>query len=113
MNRTEYDDVKANLIKKSLERNKTDVYVPVERRKSKDARQVFINVMCFCLCALFVINMAIIEKAGKSISNISQNGLLWGDLELWDVKTLYIAFYIAVISIITSIFCITFCIIPC
>ena len=44
MSKTEYDEIKANLIKKSLEKNKTDVYVPIERRKKDDARLNFINL---------------------------------------------------------------------
>ena len=35
MGKSEYDDIKANLIKKSLEKDKTEVYVPIERRKGK------------------------------------------------------------------------------
>ena len=43
MYKSEYDEIKANLIKKSLEKDKTEVCVPVERRKGNDGIITFIK----------------------------------------------------------------------
>ena len=46
---TEYDEIKLNLIKKSLEKAAEDVQIPVERRKGDDGILNFINFICFTL----------------------------------------------------------------
>jgi len=104
MNKTEYDEIKVNLIKKSLEKNKTEVYVPVERRKGQDSILKFINLMCFFSWGIIFIILSLIEKAGKSISNIINNDLLWIQKEFWNVNLLEIAF---VITVICSVVCTT------
>ena len=106
MIRTEYDDIKVNLIKKSLEKDKSDVYVPVERRKGNDTRLKFINLMCFLLWSVLFMIMAVIEKAGKSIVNITQNDLLWKDLSFWESNLLGLALSITIGCIIVCSICI-------
>ena len=104
MPRTEYDDVKANLIKKSLEKEKMDLYIPVERRKSNDGILNFINLICFLGWEAVIIIITIIIKAGKSIRNISDNDLLWLSKSFWKVDFLKLAFNITVgCSIICAI----------
>ena len=65
MFKSEYDEIKANLIKKSLEKDKTDVYVPVERRKGNDIRLKIINLMCFLVWGVLIIILAIIMVIQK------------------------------------------------
>ena len=45
MPKTEYDEIKANLIKKSLDQNEREVIVPPERRKGEDGLLQFINLI--------------------------------------------------------------------
>ena len=73
MYKSEYDEIKANLIKKSLEKDKTELCVPVERRKGNDGLITFINVISFSVWAVLLIIFALISKAGKSIVNIERN----------------------------------------
>ena len=44
MNKSEFDEIQANLIKKSLEQNEGEVIVPPERRKGDDGVLKFINL---------------------------------------------------------------------
>ena len=101
MPRTEYDDVKANLIKKSLEKEKKDLYIPVERRKGDDGILNFINLVCFLGWTAVFIIFSFIIKAGESIRNISTNDLLWLPKSFWEVNFLNIAFYITIGCAIT------------
>jgi len=100
MNKNEYDDIKANLIKKSLEKNKTDVYVPVERRKKIDGRLNFLNLMCIFCCGMVLIIIATITKAGKDIGYIFNNKLLFLDSTFWNIELLNIALIITIICIV-------------
>jgi len=88
MYKSEYDEVKANLIKKSLEKDKTDVYIPIERRKGKDTILKFINFICFLGWIVVVLILAIIEKAGNSILYITKNDLLFQPSNFWNVRLL-------------------------
>lgn len=106
MFKSEYDEVKANLIKKSLEKDKTDVYVPVERRKGNDVRLKIINLMCFLVWGVLIIILAIIERAGKSIMNITRNDLLWQPLSFWDINLLNIALCFTIGCMIICTICI-------
>jgi len=106
MNRTEYDDVRLNLIKKSLEKENTEVYIPNERRHGNDSRLIFINLMCFLIWGIVICILAIIEKAGKSISNIVSNDLLWSSSELWQIDLLKLALTVTICSIIICTICI-------
>lgn len=99
MNKTEYDEIKANLIKKSLEKDKNDVYIPIERRKKTDNRLNFINLMCLLAWGAFFIIIAVIIKAGRSVSYISKNNLLWLPLNFWRADLLRIALIITIICV--------------
>lgn len=96
MNRTEYDEIRANLIKKSLERSKTDVYVPVERRKKEDGILNFINLVCFLGWGALFIVVSIIVKAGRSVAYINNNELLWLPSNFWRVDLLRVAMYVTI-----------------
>jgi len=106
MNKTESDDIKVNLIKKSLEKNKTDVYVPVERRKGIDGRLNFINLMCILLSGAILSVIALIIKAGKNLVYIQNNNLLWATLEFWNADLLKLAFLVNIVCMIMCMFCI-------
>ena len=106
MFKSEYDEVKANLIKKSLEKDKTDVIVPIERRKGKDFRLKFINIMCFIIWTILFIIIAIIEKAGVSFAYIAENDLLWVNIAFWKANLLNAAFICTIICIIICSLCI-------
>lgn len=106
MKNTEYDEVKANLIRKSLEKDSGEIYIPVERRKGKDSIIKFINVMCFVLWVVLFMIFAIIEKAGKNIANIQRENLLWASAESWNVSSLNIALIGTVLCIIVCTICI-------
>lgn len=100
MSKTEYDEIKANLIKKSLERNKKDLYIPVERRKRIDGRLSFVNLVSFlCWVALFVACVTIV-KSGKSLKYINENDLLWLPGEFWKEEWLYGALCITVLCML-------------
>jgi len=106
MFKSEYDEIKANLIKKSLEKDKTDVYIPVERRKGNDFRLNFINFMCFFMWATLFVVIAVLEKASKSIREISQSDFLWLISKFWETDLVEFAFIITIISIIVCFICI-------
>ncbi len=96
MNKTEYDEIKANLIKKSLEKDKTDVYVPLERRKGPDGILNIINLMCFLIWGALFIIISVIVKAGESVAYIKNNDLLWLASNFWNLDLLKIAFFMTV-----------------
>lgn len=102
MRRTEYNDIKVNLIKKSLDQKEQEVVVPEERRKKKDGILQFINLMCIWLWGILLIILAIIAKAGKNINYISKNNLLWASSEFWAIDLLKTA-------LIATIICIVLC----
>lgn len=102
MHRTEYNDIKVNLIKKSLDQKEQEVIVPEERRKGNDGVLQFINLMCIWLWGILLIILAIISKAGKSINYITQNKLLWASSEFWEIDLLKT-------SLIVTIICIFIC----
>lgn len=102
MHRTEYNDIKVNLIKKSLDQKEQEVIVPEERRKGEDGILQFINLMCIWLWGILLIILAIIAKAGKNINYITQNKLLWAPSEFWAVDLLKTA-------LIATAICIVFC----
>lgn len=106
MNRTEYDEIKVNLIKKSLEKEKSDVYIPVERRRGPDGVINFLNLMCFLIWGAFCAVLAIIEKAGKNFANIERNDLLWADVNFWQVDLLKIAFFSTIGCMFICLICI-------
>lgn len=106
MKNTEYDEIKANLIKKSLEKDSGEIYVPIERRKGKDNIIKFVNTMCFLLWAVLFMVFAIIEKAGKNIANIQRENLLWAKAEAWNIDSLKIALIITLICIVICTVCI-------
>lgn len=106
MNRTEYDDVKLNLIKKSLEKESGEVYIPNERRRGNDTRLKFINLMCFFIWGIVIFILALIEKAGKSISNIISNDLLWKTAEFWQMDFLKLALIVTICSVAICTICI-------
>ena len=97
MNKTEYDDIKANLIKKSLEKNKTDVYVPVERRKRADGRLNFLTFICIVVWAFIFIMIALVTKAGDVFFVINRGWMLLFKLEFWNIEFLKLAFITATI----------------
>lgn len=100
MNKTEYDDIKANLIKKSLEKDKKDVYPPVERRKGEDGRLSFIKLMSLLVWAIVLIMLGFVVKAGKSFSYIKQNNMFFANSDLWNVELLRIAMRINIVCFI-------------
>lgn len=102
MNRTEIDDIKVNLIKKSLDQNEKEVIIPENRRKGNDGILQFINLMCILIWGALFIIVAIITKAGKSMKYISENGLLWLPSEFWEINLLKV-------SLIVTIACICIC----
>ena len=106
MYKSEYDEIKANLIKKSLEKDKTEVCVPVERRKKSAGILTFINLMSFVIWSVLIIILAIISKAGKSITNIEQNDLLWADISFWNKELLNMALVMTLISFFICTACI-------
>lgn len=106
MNKFEYDEIKANLIKKSLEKEKSDVYVPLERRKGDDGVLKFVNLICFLCWGAFVIIIGIITKAGRSVAYITHHDLLWLSLNFWKVDLLKIALYVTVGCIFICTVCI-------
>lgn len=91
MSKTEYDDIKANLIKKSLEQNAGEVVIPPERRKSEDKVLHFINYMSVLLWLGLVGTFILIIKSGGNITNIVENNLLFMDLSFWKIKLLKIS----------------------
>lgn len=95
----EYDDIKVNLIKKSLDQKEQEVIVPEERRKGNDGVLQFINLMCIWLWGILVIILATISKAGKSINNITKNKLLWASSEFWEIDLLKTSLIITIICI--------------
>lgn len=99
MHRSEYNDVKANLIKKSLDQNDKEVVVPIERRKRKDGRLQFINLMSFLVWGVVIVIISIITKAGKNIAHILENELLTLPLSFWEVDLLKVALIITIVSI--------------
>ena len=64
--RSEYDDIKLNLIKKSLESNCDEVYVPRERRKGDDGILNFINFVSFTVWVLIIILLVAVIKMKDS-----------------------------------------------
>ena len=106
MNKTEYDEIKANLIKKSLEKNNKDVYVPVERRKGNDGILNFINLICFLIWGAMFIIFSLIVKAGRSVAYISKNDLLWLSSTFWRTNLLNIALFVTIGSIVVCTICI-------
>lgn len=102
MHRTEYNDIKVSLIKKSLDQKEQEVIVPEERRKGNDGVLQFINLMCIWLWGILLIILSIISKAGKSINHITENKLLWAPSEFWEIDLLKT-------SLIVTIICISIC----
>jgi len=100
--RSEYDEIKLNLIKKSLESNAEEVYVPKERRKGEDGILQFINLFSFTAWGILLAVFAIITKAGESAANIHENQLLWVSAEFWHKEYLQGA-------LVLTIFCILIC----
>ncbi len=94
MNRTEYDEIRANLIKKSLEKDKTDVYIPKDRRKGEDGILKFINLISFLSWGAFFIIISVITKAGRSVAYINANDMFWLPVNFWKKDLLNIALYI-------------------
>jgi len=106
MYKSEYDEIKANLIKKSLEKDKTEVCVPIERRKGNDGLITFINVISFSVWGVILIIFALISKAGKNIANIERNNLLWADSSFWNKEMLNLALTITLICFFICSICI-------
>lgn len=106
MIKNEYDEIKANLIKKSLEKDKQDLYIPIERRKGNDARLTFINFMCILLWAAVLVIIAIMEKASRSIRAINKSDFLWITSKFWDTELITVALVIAVVCIFICTICI-------
>ncbi len=94
MNRTEYDEIRANLIKKSLEKDKTDVYIPKDRRKGEDGILKFINLISFLSWGAFFIAISVITKAGRSVAYINENDMFWLPVNFWKKDLLNVALYI-------------------
>lgn len=106
MYKSEYDEIKANLIKKSLEKDKTEVCVPVERRKGHDGIMVFINIISFSVWAILLMIFALISKAGQSIGNIERNNLLWADISFWNKEMLNLALIMTFVCFFVCSICI-------
>lgn len=104
MYKSEYDEIKVNLIKKSLEKNKTDVFVPVERRKGNDFIISCINLICFLCWEVVVIVIFIIVQAGKNGIYISDN-LLWMTSRFWNVDLLNIALILTISCFLVCLIC--------
>ena len=94
MNKTEYDEIQVNLIKKSLDKDKKDLYIPVERRKGEDGVLKFINLVCFLSWGVVFIIFSIIVKAGRSVAYIKQHDLLWLSSNFWRINLLEIALFV-------------------
>lgn len=97
MVKSEYDDIKVSLIKKSLEKESTDVCVPVERRKKPDNRLNFINLMSFCVWQIIIIIIAVISEA-RSLIKVNQYANLLSPLEFWRKDLLNVALILTVCS---------------
>ena len=97
MNKSEFDEIQANLIKKSLEQNEREVIVPPERRKGDDGVLKFINLMSFWLWGALFIVLAIITKAGRSVAYIQENQLLWLPLRFWRANLLKISLVVTIV----------------
>ena len=94
MNKTEYDEIQVNLIKKSLDKEQKDLYIPVERRKGEDGILKFINLVCFLSWGTIFIIFSIIVKAGRSVAYIKQHDLLWLSSRFWRINLLEIALFV-------------------
>lgn len=99
MNKSEFDEIQANLIKKSLDQNEKEVIVPPERRKGDDGILKFINLMSFWLWGALFIILAIITKAGRSVAYINKNQLLWLPVGFWKANLLKISLVITIVCI--------------
>ncbi len=99
MNRSEFDEIQANLIKKSLDQNEREVIIPPERRKGDDGILKFINLMSFWLWGALFIVLAIITKAGRSVAYINKNQLLWLPIEFWRANLLKISLVVTIVCI--------------
>lgn len=99
MNKSEYEELKLNLIKKSLESKKTEVYVPKERRKGEDGVLKFINLMSFLVWGAVFIVFAVITKAGRSIAYIKNQELLWVGSDFWKSDLLIMALIMTIVCI--------------
>ena len=97
MNKSEFDEIQANLIKKSLEQNEREVIVPPERGKGDDGVLKFINLMSFWLWGALFIVLAIITKAGRSVAYIQENQLLWLPLRFWRANLLKISLVVTIV----------------
>ena len=106
MYKSEYDEIKANLIKKSLEKDSTEVCVPIERRKGNDGLITFINIISFSVWAILLMIFALISKAGQSIGNIERNNLLWADISFWNKEILNLALIMTVVCFFVCTICI-------
>jgi len=95
--RTEYDEIKLNLIKKSLESKAEEVYVPKERRKGEDGILKFINLFSFTAWGFLLLLFAIITEARESISDIQESQV---SVEFWNEEYLQIALIPTVICIL-------------
>jgi len=94
---SEYDEIKLNLIKKSLENKGDEVFVPKERRKGDDGVWQFINFICFTAWAIIFLLFGLIIKAGVSAINIQQKNLLWASVDFWRRDYLVIAFVLTIV----------------
>lgn len=99
MNKSEFDEIQANLIKKSLDKNEREVIIPPERRKGDDGILKFINLMSFWLWGALFIVLAIITKAGRSVAYINKNQLLWLPIEFWRANLLKISLVVTIVCI--------------
>lgn len=106
MLKSEYEEIKANLIKKSLEKDKQELIIPIERRKGNDFRIKFVKIMSFIVWIAVFIVVSIMEKASREIRTISKGDFSWLVSKLWETNLVYIALIIAVMCIISSIICI-------
>lgn len=99
---SEYDEIKLNLIKKSLENNGGDVYVPKERRKGEDKVLKFINFVSFTLWICIVVLVSIFAEVGNRLLHMSEQQLSLVAFEAWFES------YVQVVKYLT-IFCLVIC----
>lgn len=91
----EYDEIKLNLIKKSLESSAEEVYVPKERRKGDDGILNFINFVCFTLWFILLMVFAVLAKMDGNITY--QSRLFLSSAGSWSREYLLLALLLTLI----------------
>ncbi|MBP3285158.1 MAG: hypothetical protein J6M02_06640 [Clostridia bacterium] len=101
---SEYDEIRLNLLKKSLESNGEEIRIPKERRKGEDGILKFINFVSFTVWGVIFILFAIITKAGVSVAYIREHQLLWVSSDFWFKDYLRIALNLTIVCLVICTF---------